>query len=82
MYRVSGECCVPEPSGAGAWLASAVPFRRDLQLQVQLLKRHTLTPSQARSQHLHRAPVSSNHVYFTRGKGGVVLQFQELYPLP
>jgi len=36
MYRVSGECCVPEPSGEGAWLASAVPFRRDLQLQLQL----------------------------------------------
>ena len=22
MYRVSGECCVPEPSGEGAWLVA------------------------------------------------------------
>ena len=28
-YRISGECCVPEPSGEGTWVASAVPFWRD-----------------------------------------------------
>ena len=26
VYRISGECCVPEPTGEGTWEASAVPF--------------------------------------------------------
>ena len=33
-YRISGECCVPEPTGEGTWLASAVPFWREQQLQL------------------------------------------------
>ena len=28
-YRISGECCVPEPTGEGTWMASAVPFWRE-----------------------------------------------------
>ena len=35
-YRISGECCVPEPTGEGTCEASAVPFWREQQLQLQL----------------------------------------------